>query len=803
MIRSRLPIDRGRLFVLLVLVVLGACASPEEKAQSFMEKGEALLKEEKYVEASLEFRNALKLNEDLAPAWLGLAKIEQQNQKWRPALGALRRVIELDPKNAEAHTDISRIMLLGGNLEEALKYNNTAFELTPDAIQTLNTRAVILLKLGDTKRALDHAGAVLEKEPGNPEALLVLASERLQAGDTDGAMAFVEKGLDADPADVGVLIFKIRILEQDGKREAAKDVLLQLVDYYPEEPAYRKSLVNYYIAAGNLDLAEKEIRAIAVHAPDNEEAQFDIVRFLATHRGFEAARDELGKMIEARGNPVPFELMLAQLQFREGRKSDAESGLKALVQREAGNENALTAKVLLARILLQDDREDEARALVEEVLETDKNNVDALSIRANLAVSDGEFESAINDLRAALNEQPNSPALKAQLGRALELNGSVDLADENFALAMRESDFAVRFGVEYSRFLRRQGRIERAEEVMNEMIGRTRPDADALTELATIKLQRQDWRGAEKIGESLQALDADSGTVSQILGVALSGQNRFDESIAILSSAQAENPNDPGRLLALVRSYLQSGRNAEAEAFLDEMLQTNADNVEARILLGVVKSNDPERLDEAEAEFRRAIEVDAEAAAGYRALIGLYIRQGRYQDAAAAAQAGLAKLPDNVALGMLLAGIHETTGEYDQAIALYERLYDLQPESQVLANNLASLLADHRDDEASLDRAFHLASRLKSSEVAYFKDTLAWVHFRRGDTAVALDLLQDAAKELPNLPIVHYHLGQVLLKEGRQGEAKQEFEKALELDAAGTMPFRSAAESALAKLGGQ
>ena len=110
---------------------------------------------------------------------------------------------------------------------------------------------------------------------------------------------------------------------------------------------------------------------------------------------------------------------------------------------------------------------------------------------------------------------------------------------------------------------------------------------------------------------------------------------------------------------------------------------------------------------------------------------------------------------------------------------------------------------DHRDDEASLNRAFRLASRLKSSEVAYFKDTLAWVHFRRGDTAVALDLLEDAVEQLPEMPVVRYHLAQVLLKDGRNESARQEFQKALELDKSGAMPFRAEAESALTKLNAQ
>ena len=59
---------------------MAACGSPEQRAQSHYERGTQLLAQKDNARASVEFRNALKLDDKLVGAWLGLAQIEEQNR---------------------------------------------------------------------------------------------------------------------------------------------------------------------------------------------------------------------------------------------------------------------------------------------------------------------------------------------------------------------------------------------------------------------------------------------------------------------------------------------------------------------------------------------------------------------------------------------------------------------------------------------------------------------------------------------------------------------------------------------------
>jgi glycine/D-amino acid oxidase-like deaminating enzyme len=66
------------------------------------------------VKARLEFQNALQLDERLAPAWYGLARVAQGQARWDEAYGLLGRVRDIDPGHLAAQVDQARILLAAG-----------------------------------------------------------------------------------------------------------------------------------------------------------------------------------------------------------------------------------------------------------------------------------------------------------------------------------------------------------------------------------------------------------------------------------------------------------------------------------------------------------------------------------------------------------------------------------------------------------------------------------------------------------------------------------------------------------------
>ena len=65
--------------------------------------------------------------------------------------------------------------------------------------------------------------------------------------------------------------------------------------------------------------------------------------------------------------------------------------------------------------------------------------------------------------------------------------------------------------------------------------------------------------------------------------------------------------------------------------------------------------------------------------------------------------------------------------------------------------------------------------------VRWLQDTYGWLLHKRGGSAEALPILENAAKGLPRDPMVQYHLGQVYLAEERPEDALAQFRKSVNI----------------------
>src|SRR5262249_7038738 len=199
-------------------------------------------------------------------------------------------------------------------------------------------RAAALLRTNDPTGAVKAAEEATKLQPDNLEAALVLASDQLSRGDVNGALG----RLDALPADTRndprVSALKVTLYARKGDLAQTEATLKTLIGTKPE---YHAQLVQLYIAERKFDDAERELRAIAAANPSDSKAGLDVVRFLATFRSANAAKDELNARIKAGGDVFPYQMALVDLNYLQGNYADAMSLLNGIVSTPGSPDHVL------------------------------------------------------------------------------------------------------------------------------------------------------------------------------------------------------------------------------------------------------------------------------------------------------------------------------------------------------------------------------------------------------------------------------------------------------------------------------
>jgi tetratricopeptide (TPR) repeat protein len=274
-------------------------------------------------------------------------------------------------------------------------------------------------------------------------------------------------------------------------------------------------------------------------------------------------------------------------------------------------------------------------------------------------------------------------------------------------------------------------------------------------------------------------------------------QKRFKEAERFYEQALERDPNLVEALQGLVGIYVQQKQPARALARVNAQIAVAPNNSIYHLLLAKVLVNSKD-LEKAEAELEKAIELDKNNMDAFLILGQVQAARGLVEQAIGSYQSAIRQNPRDVRNYVLLGALEESRSNWREAQDLYQKALQVQSDHPLAANNLAYLMLEHG---GNTDVALSLAqvARRALPELPNAADTLAWAYYRKGAYALAIGLLTEAVKKLPQNPTYHYHLGLVYQKSGDQARAKIHLSRALELD-----PNYSKANeirSALAQLG--
>jgi len=742
------------IFAVLALTV--ACA---KTAEQYLASGDRFFQEQKYAEATIEYRHA-----------------------------ALK-----EPKNGVVRMRLAEAHLAAGNTRFAFPEFITAADLLPNDMEAQLRAGHMLLKGGLFNEAKSRARVVLQQNPNNVTALVLLGNALGGLKNLDDAIGVLTRAVTIDPERTA-LYTNLGVLElANGDRAESEFTFQKAVTISGGSADAYVGLGNFYRAVERRADAEAALKRAVEAGPDNANAHHTLAAFYVETDRAALAEPYLKTYARLSTDPaVRFEL--ANYYATTGRPDEA---FRILNDIALDQKQFVAAKRDIALVLFMMGKRDEAQGAIDEALARQPQNAMALSMKARLLLADHRPAEALVAARAAVNADYRLAEASLALGRVhLELRDA-EGARLAFADALKADPNLLPAQLELIDLHRRRRELDTALRFAEDAVRQHPQSLPArLIRLKILVMLSTQMGRAEAEARALVAKYPTSpdvhvamATYHMDLGNAAGARQEYQRALEL-------NPASIDALTGLVSIDILSKQMGDARARVETQLAKTPESLRLLLLAAKIYHVDG-AIAKTEDALRRAIKADASDPQAYGLLADLYVSQGRTAEATKEFIT-LNRLDQKwVGAPTMLGLLAYQAQNLDEAKRWWETAVRIDPKTGAASNNLAWLLVESNGD---LDRALELAVAAKAAlpEQAEVNDTLGWIFYKRGMMGQALSALRLSAEADPKNAIYQFHLGMAYAKEGEDAKAGKALKLALSLDP--KLPWTDVAKKTLATL---
>ena len=759
------------------VLALSGCSNPEKAKADHVSKGEAYLKESKFQEASIEFRNAVQIDENFAPAHWGLARAYEGLQRGQEAFDELRKTVKLDANNLEARVKLGTLYVVASRgkpeiIAEAEKLANEILQKDPNHIEGHILMGTIYFARNEREKGLAELNRALEIDPKRVESHLSLARFYMVTNEPAKAEEVFKRAISINNNSGLAHTEYGKFLAQANRPAEAEAELQKAVEVEPANRNSRMTLASYYLVNKQIDKAEAAYKQLAELDQTRPEGQAVLADFYsAINRLDDAAR-------------IYQEILAKTPDFTQGRYR-------------------------LGEILLRKGDKDGANAQINEVLKLDQRDRQALVLRAQMRIQQGKIDdvkAAVEDLKEVLRQEPNS---KLGLYFMSQAHFNLNMIDQARAFAgdlERNYPDYLPAKLLQSQLTLAAGEPRKSLSQATDLLSRlakTAPDSENSPQLlADLTLRALIIHGASQaqLGnmegarqDFMAARDANPRNTDvyvNLAGIAMS-QKKLDEAAGFFENALEIAPTDYSALDGFIKLSAIRNELNKAHARLDQVISSFPKDASLHYLKAQIYAT--ERNPQAtENELRKALELDPNYITAYTSLGALFINTKQEDRAITELKKVIELRPENPSAYILVGILYDAKKDYPNALDHYRKALERDPNAVIAANNLAWLYATRPELNGNLDEAVRLAQGViqKNPNVAGFSDTLGWVYYKKALYSVAVEHLRKAvamdeaaAKQAQASPsaLYRYHLGMALKGKGDNEAAKRELGLAVKL----------------------
>jgi tetratricopeptide (TPR) repeat protein len=260
----------------------------------------------------------------------------------------------------------------------------------------------------------------------------------------------------------------------------------------------------------------------------------------------------------------------------------------------------------------------------------------------------------------------------------------------------------------------------------------------------------------------------------------------------LLESVLQQDPSYKDAWNNLGRTYLDIGNLDQAEADFRKAIQNDPNDLYAYNNLGLTFLRE-QKYDEAIPQFQKQIEINAKDQYAHANLGKAYVQSQKYEDAVKELEIAQSLTPRDSTVAANLGIAYARLGRTDDA----KRAFDTDLALDISPNRYDTLATQLADAGLELDLAEKYVQTAIDSEVSQLKttsldsivpddirsaetlserwNTLGWIKLQQGDTATAEKYML-AARQSALFIGANNHLGELYEKEGRKADAIHQYE---------------------------
>jgi tetratricopeptide (TPR) repeat protein len=749
---------------ILLTLIMGGCdwLSPESKKAKHLEQGKAYFEKGQYSEAVIEFKNVVQLDPKDAEAHYRLALAQLKlggTSNLQGAFAELSKTVELDKTNQDAQLKLGELYLLGKEPAKARERADIVLVSAPQNTEGLILKGQSLINEKHYPEGMVELKKAIDLDPKNMRAYIELARAQVFAKDTAAAEVTLKKALTIDPRSSEILVALGDFRVITGMPDQAEIIYKQALEIAPQNEEIYLKLAGFYQRYGKWAEVETVLQKLAALKPQDEKPHIQLGDFFTWLGQRDKALVSYQRATEVSPDSIIAREKLIANYLDTGKTSEAEAKVKDILGK---NNKDLMGRFFDARIRLT------------------KNNVDeAISILQGVVKDEPKFAGAHHFLGVAFMKKHQSAQARGAFTEATKLNPP--LSESHTALA--EIYLA-------------EGSTDLAIEQAQAAIQANPRNVQATIISGDAYLHKGDLAKSKQVFEAVAKALPQEAIGPYRLGLVAHAEKNDVKALAYFEDALSKKPTAIEPLTQIAMIKVAQGKSHEAREQVTKQLEASPNDPLLYTLLGQLWMQAKD-TGQAETAFKKAIELDNSMLPAYLHLGQLYHRAGKTDQAEKEYDAILAKDPKAIQAYMLLGIIQESKKEYAKAQGRYEAALRLNPKFAPAANNLAWMLSEQ---EGNLDVALSHAqtAREQRPEQPQFADTLGWIYYKKHAYLLAVNLLKEAAEKLPKEPEVLFHLGMAQSKSGDAAGAKKSLQTALKLSQ--TFPGSEEAKKTLAGL---